>query len=290
MRTWAWLELARIHNCTFAGVGVVIGALVATGGMLVPIQIFPLGFLVAALVAAGGNTINDYFDRSIDRINRPERPIPSGKISPEKALTAAQGFFITGILLSALMGNLYCLLLAMINSAVLVAYAGVLKKRGLIGNVTIGYLVGSTFLFGGLSTSVYRPKALLPTELLILVLMAGLATVGRELIKAIQDMEGDKKCGLKTFPIVRGRKKAALLAVIFTLAAIVLSPVPYVNRIFGDYYFYPLVVSVVAFSAGATKIAIDQSKNGAKKASLAHKVGMGLGLLAFVAGALAKLS
>ncbi|MFN4133659.1 MAG: UbiA family prenyltransferase, partial [Candidatus Hadarchaeales archaeon] len=196
-KSWPWLEIIRPHHCAFAGAAVIIGGVIAGGGALVPLPIFVLAFLVAALVAAGGNVINDYADREIDRINRPERPIPAGRISPEKALDVARGLFIAGILLSLFLGNLYCFLLAAVNSIALIAYAGALKKRGILGNLMIGYLVGSTFLFGGLSTSVYRLGAVVPSELLVLVLMAGLSTVGRELIKAIEDVEGDRRCRLR---------------------------------------------------------------------------------------------
>ncbi|MEM3402671.1 MAG: UbiA family prenyltransferase [Candidatus Hadarchaeales archaeon] len=285
----AWLEIIRLHNCIFAGAAVLIGGMISAGPALVPLPIFAIGFFVAVLVAAGGNAINDYADREIDRINRPERPIPSGKISPEKALDAARGLFIAGILLSLLMGNLYCFFLAAANSIALIAYAGALKRRGILGNITIGYLVGSTFLFGGLSTSPYRFGALVPPELLTLVLMAGLATVGRELIKAIEDVEGDRRCRLKTFPIVYGKKRAAWAAALFTLAAVVISPLPYLGGIFGEYYLYPLILSVAAFSAGITKIIIDQKAEAAGKASLAHKIGMCLGLVAFIAGALSRI-
>ena len=129
---------------------------------------------------------------------------------------------------------------------------------------------------------------IIPGELLVIVLMAALSTVGRELIKAIQDMLGDRKLGLKTFPLTHGAKKAAVLAMIFIGAAIALSPLPYVFGIFGWYYLVMVVFSIAAFMAAAFTIARNQETTAAKKASLTCKVGMGLGLLAFLLGVLAE--
>jgi geranylgeranylglycerol-phosphate geranylgeranyltransferase len=289
--TSARLELVRPLNCVFTGIAVIIGGIVAIEGGTAPGWIYILAFCTAAFIAAGGNAINDFFDRDIDKVNRPERPIPSKRLTPQEALKTAQILFIAGIVLSIFLFNLYCFALAGLNSLVLVTYSGVLKRRGLPGNLAIGYLVGSTFLFGGLATSVWRalestPSPLIPTGLLILVLMAAFSTLGRELIKAIQDMPGDKKLRLETFPLRHGRGKAAALSIAFLLIAVLLSPIPYLHGIFGEPYLYFLVPAVISFFVACGIIAVSQKPRMAGKASLACKVGMALGLLAFLAGAL----
>jgi geranylgeranylglycerol-phosphate geranylgeranyltransferase len=272
------------------GIAVTIGGIVAIEGGTAPGWIYIFAFCTAALIAAGGNAINDFFDRDIDKVNRPERPIPSKRLTPQEALKTAQILFVMGIVLSIFLFNPYCFALASLNSLVLVIYSGILKRRGLPGNLTIGYLVGSTFLFGGLATSVWRPPEqgagpLIPTGLLILVLMAAFSTLGRELIKAIQDMPGDKKLRLGTFPLKHGGRKAAALSIMFLLVAVVLSPIPYLHGIFGESYLYFLVPAIVSFLATCVIIAANQKPRVAGKASLACKVGMSLGLLAFLAGA-----
>lgn len=277
------LELARPLNCIFTGVAVLIGAVVAVGHADIPGITLISAFAAAALVAAGGNAINDYFDRKIDRVNRPERPIPSGRIKAPEALTTAQVLFVAGIVFTVFL-NFYCVLLAGFNALVLALYAWGLKRRGLVGNLAIGYLVGSTFLFGGLATETLRTGSIIPTGLLVLVLMAALSTVGRELIKGIQDMRGDRKLGFKTFPLRHGAGKATVLAIGFICAAIVLSPLPYLLRIFGLQYLAVVAISIVAFIAAAGMIARSRTPKSAARASLASKVGMGLGLIAFLVG------
>ncbi len=242
------------------------------------LQIVP-AFLAAALVAGAGNAINDYFDRRIDAANRPWRPIPSRRIKVSTALGLSQGLFVAGIL-AAMFINPYCVLLAGLNGAVLAIYASHLKRRGLAGNLAIGYLVGSTFLFGGIAVEELQAVS-------VLAGMAALATVGRELIKDIEDMQGDRKLKMRTFPLLHGRRAAAALAGGFTLAAILLSPLPYLLGLFGWPYLAVVGASVAAFVAGAAIIARRQRKRDAGRASLIYKIAMGLGLLAFLVGAIA---
>lgn len=284
----ATLELVRPINCLLTGVAVLIGAVVAIGRLDLPGLVLIPAFAAAALVAAGGNAINDYFDREIDRVNRPKRPIPSGRIKASEALVVAQVLFVLGVAFTVFL-NVYCVLLAGLNSLVLAFYAHGLKRRGLVGNITIGYLVGSTFLFGGLATETLRAGPIIPTELLVLVLMAALSTAGRELIKGIQDMQGDRELKFKTFPLVHGAAKAAALAIGFIGAAMALSPLPYLQGIFGWQYLVLVAVSIAAFIAAAGIIARSREPESAGRASLACKVGMGLGLLAFLAGVFSKL-
>ncbi len=282
-RVAAMLELVRIYNCLLAGVAVLIGAIVTLGGWGLPSWIALPAFLAAMFVAAGGNAINDYFDRKIDKVNRPQRPVPSGRIRERDALVAAQILFILGILLAVPI-NPYCVLLAALNSLVLAFYAWGIKRRGLAGNIAIGYLVGSTFLFGGLAIG---DLSLYKLEIIgTLAAMAALSTVGRELIKDIQDIPGDRKPGFKTFPLCHGSRGAAALAVAFIAAAVLISPLPYMFLGFGRVYLVIVMLSAAAFVVAAAIILHGQKVKTAGRASFISKIAMGLGLLAFLAGAL----
>ena len=276
-------ELVRPLNCLLAGAAVLIGAIVTFGGCGLPGATALLAFGAAALIAAGGNAINDYFDRKIDKINRPWRPIPSGRVRAGGALKIAQLLFVLGIALTIFL-NLYCILLAYLNSLMLTLYSWKLKRGGLVGNLSIGYLVGSTFLFGGLAVGGLRYGPLIPTELLVLVFMAAFSTVGRELIKAIEDMRGDRKFGFGTFPLRYGPRKAAVLAAFFIGAAIALSPLPYSLGIFDWPYLIFAIPSIAFFISAISIIARKQKRKSAELASSACKIAMGLGLLAFLAG------
>ena len=281
MRLPASIDLIRLHNCMLAGIAVLVGMIVAVASRNIILYQAAFAFAVAVLVCAGGNATNDYYDREIDRINRPERPIPSGRLKARDALLIGGVLFTIGILLSILLG-VPCIILAVVNSVVLAFYAAHLKRLGIVGNLIVGYLVGSTFLFGGLAATNARELQALG----VLSAMAAVSTVGRELIKDIEDMKGDSKIGLKTFPLSYGPRAAAALAIVFIAAAIVLSPVPYLLDLFGGLYLTLVMISVIIFIGAAIIMARDQKPQVAGRASFACKVGMGIGLIAFLVGAI----
>ncbi|KXB04293.1 hypothetical protein AKJ49_02250 [candidate division MSBL1 archaeon SCGC-AAA382A03] len=270
-------SLIRPYNCIFAGIGVLIGGLIGLEG--IPNANIIFAILAAGIINGAGNTVNDYVDRKVDAINNPDRPIPAGLITPKKALITGTIFFGIGIVFAALTGKISCLLIAILNSSFLILYAKKLKWKGLAGNLTIGYLVGSTFLFGGFAVGNIKTVS-------ILAAMAGFSTVGRELIKDIEDIHGDEKSGSHSFPVKFGRKKAALAAIIFTLIAIFLIPIPYWLNFFGKLYLIPVSISVIVFFIGMFIIGKNQDKEHANQASLMYKIAMGIGLLAFLIGAL----
>jgi len=278
------VELIRPLNCVLAGLAVLIGIFIAGESFKVEwtsyyFVLAALAFAAAALITGAGNAINDYFDRDVDKVNRPKRPIPSGRIEPSTALAAAQAMFILGILLTVPI-NVWCVILAALNTLILASYAAGLKRRGIAGNIAIGYLVGSTFLFGGLVIGDLQVAS-------ILAAMAALATIGRELIKDIEDMKGDRTNRIVTVPLRYGERKAAGLATAFIAAAIVLAPLPRILEIFGSVYLWVVTVSIVVFIVAAAMILGAQDKVTAAKASLVCKVGMGIGLLAFLAATIA---
>ncbi len=271
------LDLMRLHNCVLAGAGTTIGGIVAVGG--VPSFEIAFAFIAAALITGAGNAVNDYADREIDSVNNPGRPIPSGRVSPSHALLIAKLFFVAGMLSAFFTQRITYIIFAGFNSALLYVYASSLKEKGLVGNLTVSYLVGSLFLFGGLAVGGSETVA-------ILAVMAGFSTGGRELVKDIEDLEGDMESGSRSFPIRFGSRKAVILASVMTLVAIVATPVPYLMDVFGVYYLPPVAVSIVAFSAGIG-VVVKEPERGAARSSLLYKVGMLMGLVAFLVGALA---
>ncbi len=277
MKLKAVFNLIRPHNCVFAAIAVLIGAIISAGGIPPPRITFAL--IAAGLITGAGNAINDYADRKLDAINNPDRPIPSGKISPSGALIVSILLFVFGIISSIFIRKVSCLLLAVVNSGLLAYYATSLKRKGLFGNIAVSYLVGSTFLFGGLAAGSLETVG-------ILAAMAAFSTAGRELIKDIEDVRGDKKSGSESFPLQFGKRKAAILAIIFTVLAILMTPLPYQLGLFEKYYLLIVIASVVVFVWGIIKIGKNQRKESASKASLLYKIAMGLGLIAFLTGAL----
>ncbi|AYK14767.1 MAG: geranylgeranylglycerol-phosphate geranylgeranyltransferase [Methanosarcina flavescens] len=281
-----YLELMRYENCLMAGFAAVIGTLIAfnilisdASGSYSP-ENFPLFysglvFLVVLLISGAGNTINDYFDVRIDSINRPDRPIPSGRATLKEALYFSYTLFSLGTLL-AFWINLICGFIALFNSLLLIFYAKTLKGTPLLGNLSIGYLTGSTFLFGA---SVFGFEGL--EVLFVLFLLAALAITAREIVKDIEDIEGDKVEGADTLPIRVGAKKAGYLAVFIGLLAVLLSPLPYFMQMLGVRYLYLVLLADMGFFAAIYQLLV---RNNPTKSSRMFKIAMFFALIAFIAG------
>jgi geranylgeranylglycerol-phosphate geranylgeranyltransferase len=263
------LEILRPFNCIMAGFAAIIGILIAKG---FAVEAAVLIFLAVFLITGAGNVVNDYYDREIDAVNRPKRPIPSGRISPKSALNYSLVLFAAGCLLASLVNQL-CLLVAAFNSVILFFYARNLKTTPLAGNLCVAYLTGSTFLFGGATAG---QVGLLANK--VPFLLSFLATMSREIAKDIEDVEGDRLGGAKTLPILAGEKLSAALAAAFGLAAVGLS----ILMPFGRTYLVIVLVADLFFLLSIQKIA----KGDAAGSQKALKVGMAVALLAFMAGAL----
>ncbi|MFW6048449.1 MAG: UbiA family prenyltransferase [Candidatus Natronoplasma sp.] len=197
-----------------------------------------IGMSVVFFFTAAGNTLNDYMDRETDKINHPDRPIPSGKVSPKTALVFSATMFGIGIILSFLLEPWIPQIIVISAVVLMIAYEKKFKREGLAGNLIISTLTGMVFIFGG---SIYG-ELYLPT---LFGLLAFLATVGREIVKDIQDVEGD--INRNTFPMRVGHKKAEITASVFIIGAVVLSPFPYILNLLSISYLLVVLVADAIF-------------------------------------------
>jgi geranylgeranylglycerol-phosphate geranylgeranyltransferase len=264
-----FLELMRPFNCLMAGIAAIIGLLMAGGREVQPAVLI---FLAVFFVTGAGNTVNDYFDREIDAVNRPDRPVPSLRVTSKQALMWSYALFAAGCTLAGLL-NWLCFVIAVANSALLYLYARNLKTSLLIGNICVAYLTGSTFLFGG---AVLGYAGM--TAVIIPFSLSTLATMSREIMKDVEDMEGDSHEGARTLPILAGEKLSGVVAAIFALVAVVLSYQPGYGMI-----YLSMVALADAFLAGSVWKIVKKDASGSQRAL---KLGMAVALVAFLAAAL----
>jgi geranylgeranylglycerol-phosphate geranylgeranyltransferase len=265
----AYWEILRPFNCMMAAAAAIIGLAIAGG--LEP-GWAALIFLTVFLITGAGNAINDYYDREIDAINRPKRPIPSGRVSAWSAFYYSLALFIVGCIFAGLV-NQICLAVAAFNSVLLFLYARNLKATPLAGNVCVAFLTGSAFLFGGAAAGLQGLQANQ-----VPFLLSFLVSMSREIAKDIEDMVGDKAGGARTLPILAGERASAALAAAFALAAVglgFLAP-------FGRAYLVIVVVADLFFLLSVLKI-VRGDATGSQKAL---KKGMAVALAAFLAAAL----
>ena len=267
---FAYLTIMRPLNCLMAAVAVYVASLIA-GLAFYPTLPIIYALVSVFLICAGGMVINDYFDVEIDRVNKPKRPIPSGKISKTTALIYSYLLFGIGVYISYLI-NIFTFIVAILASALLILYAWKLKKAMMIGHLTVSSLVALTFIYGGLVNLNYLP-------VLSLAMLALLANTGREIYKSIEDIMGDQKAGLQTLPIKYGVIRAKMIASIFVLFAIILSFLPYFLGIFSDVYLFFVAITDIIFLAAV----VGPLKFSAKLCKFA----MLASLVAFFAGSIA---
>jgi geranylgeranylglycerol-phosphate geranylgeranyltransferase len=267
------LELTRPINAVAAGALTFIGAFVVGG--LGSQRAVAAAVGATVLAVAAGNTMNDYFDREIDRINQPDRAIPRGAVTPHEALASSIVLF-AGAVGFALVLPLLAVAIAVVNLLALVAYTELFKGLPGVGNAVVGYLGGSTFLFG--AAAVGRVTG----AVVVLFALAALSTVAREIVKDVEDVAGDREEGLQTLPIAVGERAALGLAVGLLAVALVASPLPYVQATFGWPYLVVVALADLAMGYAAVESFADPTA-GQEHLSYA----MFLAAAAFVVGRLA---
>ena len=248
----------------------------------------PIIFAMLAVFfeTAAGNVINDYFDYQIDLVNKPERPIPSGRISLKNGRNYAYLLFglgtLFGFLISYLTNNWIPFFIVLLADVVLYLYAYKLKSTPLIGNLAVGFMTGFGFVFGGFTLN--NPNIIITS--IYLGFFAFVMTTARELVKDIEDIEGDKSEGAKTLPILYGKKITAILAFILIIIDCALCRVLYYNNIFGVYYLIIIAIAVLLFLYSGILILKNQDKTTAGKVSKNLKIGMLIAFISFIFGSL----
>ncbi len=231
----SYLRLCRAPNLILVFLSVMVGGFM---GGLSPLWRTLIAGLSASLVAGGGNVLDDIFDLRIDRMNRPFRPLPSGEIKPKEALSLTF-LLLLGLGLSPLLG-LRAVFLALLSSFLLLSYPLWWRRRGLMGNLVVSLLGGVAFLYGGVAVG--RPKAAL-----IPALFALLYHLGRELLKDIEDREGDRAGGKTTYPLMHGLNASLRLVTLSFGLLICLTFLPFLLNIYHLPYLLTVGLGVDSF-------------------------------------------
>jgi len=216
-RARLYWELARPFTLLPPLLGFVSGAVTAYGAPPKPpltpeLFLYPLlGCLMAAVLNAGNNALNQIYDLDIDQINKPARPLPSGRLS------LRQAWNFTGISYALALGLAYlvnpvgrreCFAIVVFTSLLTFVYSGPplqTKRRGLWANLTIAIPRGVLLKVAGWSAV----KTILKPEPWYIGLIFGLFILGASSTKDFSDIEGDRRGGCRTLPIIYGVKKAA---------------------------------------------------------------------------------
>lgn len=238
-----YIEILRPGNALMGAISIILVAII---DKTISIPVI-LAMAAVFLETAAGNVINDYFDYKIDLINKPERPIPSGRITLKSAKNYGYFLFLAGtlcgFLISYMTNNWIPFIIVLIADVTLYLYAYKLKATPLIGNLAVGLMTGLGFVFGGFTIN--NPSIIMTS--VFLGFFAFVMTTAREIIKDIEDIEGDKADGAKTLPIMIGAKIPAIISAILIVADSVLCPLLYFYHVFGVYYLIIIAIAVALF-------------------------------------------
>jgi geranylgeranylglycerol-phosphate geranylgeranyltransferase len=227
----------------------------------------------AAVVTGFGNLINDYFDADIDRVNKPRRPLPSGRLSRRYvAWVYGVGTVISsGVMIVTLAAPIAALMIAW--EALLFLYAASAKRVVLFGNVLISAVCASAFVVGTLITGV-RDIIVFP------VCFAFVFVMGRELIKGAEDIEGDRMAGAGTLAVRFGAVKTARWGAMLLFLCTAAAPTPAILRDFSSSYGVLVELLVVPGTLAAAYLVLKSPRRQVfHRASWILKIEMLLGIV-----------
>jgi geranylgeranylglycerol-phosphate geranylgeranyltransferase len=271
----ALFNLGRPFTSLLGAVAIFAASFVGSGTNLGKYGIgVALGVLIGYLFTSASNALNDYFDRDIDRVNHPERPIPSGKINAQSALIFSSVMFSVSVAFALLLvafSGIWVFLMFLAAFFIQLAYDLRVKKNKAVGNLFIGFQTVLAFLFGGVIVNNLNPVAFMATA-------SFLAITAREVVKDVEDMEGD--VDKVSLPKIIGIKKANIIALILISSAIATSVVAYFPlHILGTGYFMAILIADALFIYSMPLLF--KNPNIARKM---WKYAMLLALMAFIIG------
>ncbi|CAJ35424.1 putative 4-hydroxybenzoate octaprenyltransferase [Methanocella arvoryzae MRE50] len=234
-------DLVRTELPLSAGICVVAGEILALGGLpSLPVAI--LGFATGFFISGSAMITNEYFDLEVDRINHPDRPLPSGRVSILEMAVMAALFSVAGLVAAALLSPLL-LAVAVLLLVIGILYNWKLKESGLPGNMMVAVSVGMTFICGGMAAG--RP---MDGVVWTFGAMAFLFDLAEEIAGTAMDMEGDRQRGARTLALMYGRQPALRASMLLFAGFIGLSLLPYLAGWLGYGYLAAILLADTAIA------------------------------------------
>ena len=279
------IEILRPINDIMGSLTVIIGILnTRSNDPIILTWNIILGVITYFFLAGSGMVINDYYDIEIDKINRPERPIPRGAITLKQAKILWIATSLIGITIAILHSFLFNIGYLNVLIAVLFAFMGWLyaawgKKSGFSGNIIVRISFSLGLIYGAVLNN-----SNVPPYIYFFFLTSFFLLLSREVIKGCEDIEGDKNQGVKTLAIQIGVKKSTIFSLIFALLAIVFFILPCFTNILNRLLFLISMAFGLAIVLYAIVLMLKRNleRKDFKKISLILKIAMFLGLVAFI--------
>ena len=228
------IRLFRPDLSLAAGLCTVGGQIIATGHLASwPVTL--LGFLCAFGCSGAALVVNDYFDFEVDKINAPERPLPSGAVTKREAILLGILISLLGLIPAALLGSV-CFIFTLIFWVIGFLYNWRFKETGLPGNLMVSSSVAFTFILGAMTVG--QPWNAL---VWVFAMMAFFIDLGEEITGDALDLEGDRQRGARSIARSFGKPFALRTAVTLWGVVILLGWIPVLTGLMGVLYILTIL-------------------------------------------------
>ena len=240
-KLFAHLETWRPYTVIWCGLVSLVGSCL-TYGSFPPLKTAVLSFFIPMMGWIAGLYLSDFLDRKLDAIQKPHRPIPSGRIKPIEALIIGGIFAFSGLFLSFQL-SVNNIILVFIVALLVFSYAKISKSYGVSGNLNRGFITVAAYFFGVFSNN--QPIQLIPLHILLLSFVFLLHDTNSNLVGAIRDMEGDKEGGYNTIPVKFGIKISIVISLILTFCWLFLAILlPFYFGFLNIYFYFIMIIDV----------------------------------------------
>ena len=274
----ALLSLIRPINSFMIGLAVIVGIAIGSPDMLFS-RLSIYGFITGFSISSYSMIINDIYDIEIDKVNQPERPLAKQIISINSALLLSLILLLIGLTSSMIISYSH-LIITVIFSFLSWFYNIWGKKQGIIGNSIVASSMSIPFIFGGVITG---NISLLVWSISLIAFLSGM---GREIIKTIADVDGDKIKGIKSVSIQFGSRNAMLVACGFIIISILVSFIPVYFNLIQIYYIPLLILTDLILLYSVFILSKNYSKSESLKVKKLILYAMLFGLITFLANSI----
>ncbi len=273
------LRLFRPELSVSAGICVLTGQILALGGLPSLSSGF-LGFLSVFCLSGSALILNDYFDYEADKINAPERPLPSGIVSQADVIILTVVTTLIGLAAAYALG-LCALLVGVVIWLIGFLYNWRYKRAGLPGNLLVSTSVAATFIFGALTVDA-------PWNGIVWTfsLMSFFIDLGEEIAGDAMDMEGDKVLGSRSIALLKGRRFALQASVAFLGLVILLGLLPILMGWLGINYLLFILVTDALLIFFSIRLLKSKDAITGHRAMRGIYLGATLAIIAFLVGQL----
>ncbi|MBC7091004.1 MAG: UbiA family prenyltransferase [Nitrososphaeria archaeon] len=282
-----YVRIVRPKNSIMIGIAVIIGIILTDPKQILSIKTV-YGFLTGFFISCYSMIVNDIYDIEVDRINNMDRPLAKGEITVKSALAYSISLLFIGLAF-AYFTSILNFIIAILFAFISWLYNFSLKKHGIVGNMTVAVSTIVPYLYGNIILSynnmvgeniLSNPILLSPTVCWF-SLVSFFAVTGREVIKTISDIEGDKIRGVKSMAICWGKERAAKTGALFFILAVICTLGPYIFREMGTIYLLAVLFPDLLFIYLSYSILKDSSGENALHVKRMALNGMLIGFFSF---------